>query len=179
MGGASAARSRTNTSARPLVSRSTRLEARDQKATTRPSALIAEGPTSTLQHSPGGPDATAPLLLFPWLPALSTLTRSLLPVCRSVTYTSHHFVSSGTRAWLVVKATTRPSGLIAGLEAALEEAALSRSPWFPALSTLTRSVMRVCLSWMKTSATPLVSPDTRLVAHEMKATKRPSALIAG
>src|SRR2546430_856583 len=32
---------------------------------------------------------------------------------------------------------------------------------------------------MKTSQVPLVSPGTRLVASEVKATKRPSGLIAG
>ena len=49
----------------------------------------------------------------------------------------------------------------------------------PALSTLTRSVIPVCRSRTNTSCDPLVSPGTRLVAREAKATKRPSALSAG
>ena len=71
-----------------------------------------------------------------------------------------------------VKATKRPSALIAGER-------LSPFPWFPALSTLTRSVVPVRRSWTNTSATPFVSPGTRLMAAEVKATKRPSALIDG
>ena len=40
----------------------------------------------------------------------------------------------------------------------------------PGLSTLTRSVVPVCRSRRKTSSWPLVSPATRSVALEMKAT---------
>ena len=45
--------------------------------------------------------------------------------------------------------------------------------------TLTRRVVPVWRSRTKTSGVPLVSPGTRLVASEVKATKRPSAEIAG
>src|SRR2546430_2717212 len=42
------------------------------------------------------------------------------------------------------------------------------------------AVVPVCRSWTNTSSSlPLASPGTRLVANESKATKRPSALIAG
>jgi len=47
---------------------------------------------------------------------------------------------------------------------------LTLFPWFPLLSTLTRSVAPVCRSWTKTSLTPLVSPGTRLLAQDMNAT---------
>ena len=63
----------------------------------------------------------------------------------------------------------RPSALIEGCR-------LEPFPWIPALSTLTRSVRRVCRSWTNTSSRPLVSPGTRLEAYDSKATRRPSAL---
>src|SRR5438132_1158395 len=44
---------------------------------------------------------------------------------------------------------------------------------------LTRVVEPAALSWTKTSRVSFVSPGTRLVASERKATNRPSALIAG
>src|SRR5437762_12760714 len=68
---AGAPRSRTNTSVRPLVSPGTRLVADDSKATKRPSPLIAG----------------YALVLFACLPALSTLTRSVVPVRRTGRYT--------------------------------------------------------------------------------------------
>ena len=43
--------------------------------------------------------------------------------------------------------------------------------------TFTRSVVPVWRSRTNTSVAPLVSPGTRLVASETKATKRPSAEI--
>src|SRR5262249_13732250 len=49
----------------------------------------------------------------------------------------------------------------------------------PALSTLTRVVVPDDRSRRKMSPAPLVSPATRLVASDRKATRRPSALIAG
>src|SRR5437762_4951613 len=145
-----------------LVSPATRLVAYDSKATKRPSALI-EG---------------LPLEPLPSVPALLTLTRSVVPVHRSRTNTScHPLVSPATR--LVeseVKATKRPSALIAGPSPV---SLLPRFPSFPALSTLTRSVVPVRRSWTNTSGRPLVSPGTRLDAPETKATNRPLALIDG
>jgi len=49
----------------------------------------------------------------------------------------------------------------------------------PSLDTETRSVRAVARSWTNTSSAVLVSPGTRFVAPLMKATYRPSALIAG
>ena len=152
-------RSRTNTSGCPLVSPGTRLVAADQKATKRPSALIA---------------GEGELLPSAWAPVVVRLTRSVLPVSRSRTNTSTTpLVSPGTRLvapdW---KATKRPSALIAGNP-------LVSLPSSPALETLTRSVVPACRSRTNTSKCPVVSPGTRLVAADMKAMKRPSALIAG
>src|SRR5437667_280204 len=79
---------------------------------------------------------TPELPAFPWSPALSTLTRSVVPVCRSRTTTSGRLtVSSGAwRAELGATDLKRPSPLIPTPE-------LAAFPWFPALSTLTRSVV--------------------------------------
>ena len=75
-------RSWTNTSSQPLVSPGTRLEAREWKATKRPSALM-EG---------------VQLVPLPWLPAESRLTLVVSPVWRSRTNTSEvPLVSPGTR----------------------------------------------------------------------------------
>ena len=164
-------RSCTKTSKVPLVSLATRLEAADRKATKRPSALMT-GPA---------------LKLFPGSPALLTLTMvvdtkpgsSKTPstsVSRSWTKTSPKpLVSPNTRLeasdW---KATKRPSALIA-----MGKARLPLFPWPPALETLTLVVLPVWRSWTKMSKRPLVSPATRLVAKDSKATKRPSALMAG
>src|SRR5207302_4811167 len=54
-------------------------------------------------------------------------------------------------------------------------------PSAPTLATLARSVVPVWRSWTNTSLhqRPFVLSGTRLVAHDWKATKRPSALIAG
>src|SRR5579884_3565931 len=82
------------------------------------------------------------------------------------------FVSPGTRLsaadW---KATNRPSPLIDG-------EALGWSDW-PPEPTLTRTVVARCRSRTKTSVRWFVSPGTRLVASEAKATNRPSADSAG
>ena len=51
-------------------------------------------------------------------------------------------------------------------------------PWTPPELTLTRRVLPVWRSWTKMSYALLVSPGTRLVATDVKATKRPSAEIA-
>ena len=156
----------------PLVSPATRLEASESKATKRPSPLMAG----------------RALLKFPWLPTLSTLTlvvatapgSSKIPsasVSRSRTNTSRKpLLSPGTRLEATdSKATKRPSALMA----AAPKSPLKLLPCVPALSTLTLSVSPVWRSWTKTSKTPLVSPATRLVAVEAKATKRPSPLMTG
>ncbi len=49
-------------------------------------------------------------------------------------------------------------------------------PWVPSVATLSRVVVRATRSRTKTSAALLVSPGTRLVANEPKATSVPSAL---
>ena len=117
---------------------------------------------------------------------LSTETRIVLGVHpgapRQVSRTKisrRPFVSPATK--LVAsdsKATKRPSGLIDGAPLSL-----LASP--PAVSTETRTVLGVHpaapaqVSRTKTSKTALVSPATRLMASDSKATKRPSALIEG
>lgn len=54
-----------------------------------------------------------------------------------------------------------------------------KSPWAPPVARLTRSVAPVWRSCTKISAALFVSPATRLVAEERKATYRPSALMLG
>src|SRR5207237_7010869 len=63
--------------------------------------------------------------------------------------------------------------------AASEGKKLSPLPSIPAESTDTRAVCPVVRSRTKMSLTPLVSPGTRLVASEAKATNWPSAEIEG
>src|SRR5438128_2450321 len=151
-------RSWTNTSYVPLVSPATRLVAVPWNATKPPSA-----------------ERAAPELgPFPWVPSEATLTRSVVPVCRSCTNTSVlPFVSPATRLVAVLwNATKRPSAERAG-------PALKPFPSVPPEATLTRSVVPVCRSWTNTSVAPFVSPATRLVASLWNATKRPSAESAG
>src|SRR5439155_1662799 len=103
-------------------------------------------------------------------PAESTDTRTVCPVVRSCTKTSPaSFVSPATR--LVApeaKATQRPVAESEGTK-------LPELPWAPAESTDTRTVCPVLRSCTKTSAASFVSPATRLVAPEAKATHRPLA----
>src|SRR5207302_9890426 len=110
---------------------------------------------------------------LPWSPALSTRSRSVVRVRRSWTKTSATpFVSPHTRFVASDQKTTkRPFALIEG-------PSLPRFASFPALSTLTRSVVWVRRSRTNTSPPPLLSPGPRLVATEAKATNRPTALIA-
>src|SRR5206468_3661513 len=119
-------RSWTNTSSRPLVSPGTRLVAAETKTTKWPSALIAGWW----------------IVSFASFPAPSTLTRSVMEVRRSCTNTSPNpLVSPGARFLAhAAKATKRPSGVIDGGGAKAPE---RQGPfaWFPALSTLTRSVV--------------------------------------
>ena len=65
------------------------------------------------------------------------------------------------------KATLVPSGEKATAE-------LSPFAWFPAASVETRTTAPVAIVFTKMSATPLVSPATRLVARLEKATRVPS-----
>src|SRR5262249_59820990 len=67
-------------------------------------------------------------------------------------------------------ATTLPSLLIDGFELAPLACA-------PKESILTRTVVPARRSCTNTSGTPFVSPGTRFVAFDEKATQRPSALI--
>src|SRR5439155_840659 len=97
-----------------------------------------------------------PLLLpFPSLPSMSTLTSSSVPVWRSRMNKLYREPMGGGLLGRA-KPTKRPS-------------ALNRAP-------TDRSVVPVCRSWMKAYPDP---SGTRLVACDGKATKRPSALIAG
>src|SRR5829696_5886688 len=58
-------------------------------------------------------------------------------------------------------------------------ATLSPTASAPPVRTLTRVTAPVCRSLTKTSADPLVSPATSVVAVDEKATNRPSALALG
>ncbi|WP_203717912.1 hypothetical protein [Asanoa siamensis] len=71
-----------------------------------------------------------------------------------------------------VKATKRPSAFRLG-------SPLAVSAWRPPLETLTRSRAPFRRSYRKMSEAPLVSWGARLLANEVKATNRPSPLIAG
>src|SRR5207249_4364126 len=99
------ARSWTNTSYAPFASPATRLVAVPWNATKPPSA-----------------ERAAPALgPFPWVPSESTLTRSVVSVCRSWTNTSvAPFVSPATRLVAALwNATKRPSAERAGGKAKL------------------------------------------------------------
>src|SRR5438552_10226937 len=164
-------RSWTNTSATPLVSPGTRLVASLSKATNRPS-LERAGQNCSM------------LAAFACAPVESTLTRSVIPVIRSLTKTSKAwFVSPTTKSSAsLAKATKRPSAETTGLK-------LRPLPCAPEELTLTRCVFAVHpatdtpfvrqRSRTKTSVWSFVSPGTRLVASLEKATKRPSAETAG
>src|SRR5213592_1820721 len=113
-------RSWTNTSVLPFVSPATRLVAVLWNATKRPSA-----------------ERAAPALAaLPSVPSEATLTRSVVPVCRSWTNTSDTlFVSPATRsAAALSKATKRPS-------AERAEPMLTSVPSVPSEATLTRTVV--------------------------------------
>jgi len=153
-----ACRARTNTSATPLVSPATSPSASEVNDTHVPSPLIAGL-------------ADAPL---PSVPELLTLTRVVTPDCRSRRKTSlTPLVSPATRLVATDSNTTyRPSELMAGQPQ-------SPSASAPAVLTLARTVSPVWQSWTKISRLASVSPVTRLVARDSKATYRPSPLIAG
>src|SRR5207244_1701178 len=120
-------RSWTNTSVAPFVSPATRLVAKLTNATKRPSAESAGGKAKLRR----------PLLPLPWVPSEATLTRSVVPVCRSWTNTSDTpLVSPATRSVAALsKATKRPS-------AERAETRLASLPSVvPSEATLTRSVI--------------------------------------
>ena len=112
---------------------------------------------------------------LPWTPPGPTLTRSVVPVWRSRTNTSVlPLVSPGTRLLASEsKATNRPSAEIAGVAAAIHCPGRRPARGSPAGSCPSGGRGRTRPSM------PLVSPGTRLVASETKATKRPSAEIDG
>ena len=102
-------------------------------------------------------------------PADVTDTGLVDPVTRSHTYTSvSPLVSDATRADRVSNATKCPSSEMDGSSAA-------RSACVPSDFTDTRTVVPVTVLRTNTSDVPLVSPLTRLVASEAKATWRPFA----
>src|SRR5829696_7579311 len=151
---------KSRTKAHPVlfVSFSTRFEASDPKATKRPSELIDKRPLK--------PSA--------WASELLTLTRSVVPPCRSRTKISGALLVSFSTRFEAIdpKATKRPSKLIEGWS-------LQLSAWASELLTLTRSVAPVRRSRTKTSEVLLVSFATRSEARDWKATKRPSDLMEG
>jgi hypothetical protein len=149
-------RSRTKTSATPLVSPATRFVASEVKTTKRPSAL-----------APG-----SELWSLACAPAVETLTRVVMRPATSRTKTSATpLVSLATRLvaddW---KATNKALALIAGVP-------LAPLPCAPLVDTLIRVVCPAATSRRNISPTALVSPVTRFVAVESKATKRPSPLM--
>jgi hypothetical protein len=82
-------------------------------------------------------------------------------------------VSPVTRFGAVdVNTTAPPSALMTGN-------VLAPVASVPLVLTLTRSVVPVLRSRTNTSVAPFVSPGTRLVASEAKATSWPSALMDG
>src|SRR3989338_3109327 len=165
--------SRTKMSATPFASTLTRLSAAEPKATKRPLLLMV----------------WLLLAALPWPPPEATETRMVEgvqppPAPRQVSRTKTSatpFKSLATR--LVAEeenAMKRPSGVMAG--AVLEPLSASA----PAVEIETREVEGVQpppapaqVSRTKTSGAPFVSPATRLLASERKATKRPSELMAG
>ena len=112
------------------------------------------------------------------MPSDATLTRSTVSVSRSYTKTSNApFVSPGTRLEAdESNATNRPLELIViGRAIPL----FMPLPWVPSDATLTRSTVSASRSYTNTSEVSFVSPGTKLEAHELKATNRPSELIDG
>ena len=105
---------------------------------------------------------------------------STSPVSRSFTYTCIPFDTGWDDRFRAVdsNATYRPPSLMDGPQPP-SEGPLVPSPSWPAAFTLTRSIVPVRRSRRKMSLARLVSPGTRFVAREAKATKRPSGLIAG
>src|SRR5581483_5911036 len=85
----------------------------------------------------------------------------------------HGCVSSAASAAVVSKTTYRPSAEMLGLKLPPLVACV------PSLFTLTRSIAPVWRSLTKMSDRLLVSPGTRFVAVDAKATYRPSALTLG
>ena len=152
-------RSRTKTSLASLVSPGTRLVASDAKATKRPSAEIAGPELSAIALDAARADA-------------DPLGRARLAVAdEDVAHAvgvARHQVGGG-----------RAEGDEAPVRRDRRADSCRPLPWAPPELTLTRRVVPVWRSRTNTSVPSLVSPGTRLVASDMKATKRPSAEIAG
>ena len=126
------------------------------KATKRPSAEIEGSKLLAVALDAARPDAHPP-------------GRARLPVAHEHVRTP--LVSPGTRLLATEeKATKRPSAEIEGMKLAL-------SPWTPPGPTLTRGSCPSGGRARTRRSAPLVSPGTRLLAYEEKATKRPSAEI--
>ena len=104
-------------------------------------------------------------MLSPSFPSESTLTRTVVPACKSRTNTSlFKFVSSGTRLLArLSNATQRPPAEIEGQLPPL-------SAGSPSELTLARSVIPACRSRTNTSANTLGSTPARLLALLSKAT---------
>lgn len=113
-----------------------------------------------------------PARLGPWdlLPSERRLTIAVAPVWRSCTMTSStKFASGTTRSSANAEmATKQPSPEI-------ETPALVAEAWGSSRATLTREVIPATRSRTKMPATPLVSPATRLLALDSKATTWPLA----
>ena len=149
-----ARRSRTKTSPALLVSPGTRLVALSQKATKRPSAEIA---AKKLPPSPGRrPARRSPARSCPC--GGRGRRRRWRRWCRPAPGWWHPSQRRRTG-----RPPRSPRCRCCGC--------LGRRP----APTLTRSVRPVRRSRTKTSQVPLVSPGTRLLASELKATNRPSA----
>ena len=133
----------TKMSKLPLLSPATRLLARPEKATNRPSAE----------------NMGSRLALFAWLPSAAVATRLMAPVCRSLTKTSEApLVSPATRLLArLSKVTNRPSAESTGLK-------LELFAWLPSAAVEARLMAPVCRSLTKTSKVPLVSFVTRSMA---------------
>lgn len=140
----------------PLASPVTKLSAKERKVTKEPAVSI-------LGKSLGPLPSTPPVLRLDRVVVAADMLRtktSVTPLASPAT----RLVASD---W---KATKLPLPLMLGL-------LLGPLPWAAALSTLTLVVVTAVTSRTKTSATPLVSAATRLLAMEVKAMRLPSSLM--
>ena len=151
-------RSRTNTSAAPLVSPGTRLVASE-----------LEGDEAPVRR-----DRRAEAVPSPWAPPGPTLTRRVVPVWRSRTNTSRAVV--GVARHQVGGVRDEGDEAPVRRDRRVEAAAVALGAARPDAHPPGRARLAVADEHV---AAPLVSPGTRLVAREAKATKRPSAEIAG
>src|SRR5688572_13926498 len=141
-----------------FVSIGTKLEPNDSYVTKRPFPLIA-GPRLMKFDANPGVDFDARLVV-------------IAHVSRRITF-SLKANGSATRFTANVKNDTkRPSPLIAGFVE-------NPLPSTPAVETEARTVNKQSKSRTKTSTKPFVSPGTKFVAGDSKATNLPSALMLG